>query len=300
MSKAIWSCRIGEINRQTLPGGADFPMREAVRKAYREITGKEPEFVFSGWGGTLTESERALVDQKTTEKKEGRFVIQGPDQSGFAGPWSIWDSLTSSFDGTKYVDDPIVTGIPTKEQAEQALKRLEGLFNWKPSQNWTTAPQTLELVSGGSDERADRLNYLIAHAPPMDGECREQTTPEEQARHAVRFAKQAQLLAEQEDYEFTGAVLDIARERYRQISSEGWSPSHDDAHVYFTLSKAGAAYALNVADAHYGSVSPEGSPPTVWPFEESWWKPKDRRSDLVRAAALIAAEIDRMDRAGIH
>jgi hypothetical protein len=27
-----------------------------------------------------------------------------------------------------------------------------------------------------------------------------------------------------------------------------------------------------------------------------WWKPKDRRRDLVRAAALIIAEIERLDR----
>lgn len=33
-----------------------------------------------------------------------------------------------------------------------------------------------------------------------------------------------------------------------------------------------------------------------WPFPPRSWKPKDRRRDLVRAAALLVAEIERLDR----
>jgi hypothetical protein len=35
----------------------------------------------------------------------------------------------------------------------------------------------------------------------------------------------------------------------------------------------------------------------IWPWDRKWWKPKDRRRDLVRAGALILAEIERLDRA---
>jgi hypothetical protein len=35
----------------------------------------------------------------------------------------------------------------------------------------------------------------------------------------------------------------------------------------------------------------------LWPWHDDWWKPKDRRRDLIRAAALIVAEIERLDRA---
>jgi len=35
----------------------------------------------------------------------------------------------------------------------------------------------------------------------------------------------------------------------------------------------------------------------LWPWGKEWWKPSDRRRDLVKAGALIAAEIDRLDRA---
>ena len=37
----------------------------------------------------------------------------------------------------------------------------------------------------------------------------------------------------------------------------------------------------------------------LWPWAASWWKPKNRRRDLVRAAALIVAEIERIDRATV-
>lgn len=35
-----------------------------------------------------------------------------------------------------------------------------------------------------------------------------------------------------------------------------------------------------------------------WPWAVRWWKPKDPIRDLVRAGALIAAEIDRLQRKG--
>jgi hypothetical protein len=37
----------------------------------------------------------------------------------------------------------------------------------------------------------------------------------------------------------------------------------------------------------------------IWPWDRKWWKPTDRRRDLVKAAALILAEIERLDRATI-
>lgn len=80
----------------------------------------------------------------------------------------------------------------------------------------------------------------------------------------------------------TKAVNDILAERRRQIEIEGWTEDHDDRHTYGSLAQAAACYALN----H----------PREWPWPTKLWKPKDRRRDLVRAAALLIAEIERMDR----
>src|SRR5574343_1246452 len=58
----IWECKIGEVD--SVAGGADYPMRQAVAAAYKAITGAEPVFIFSGWGASLTEYERADVENR--------------------------------------------------------------------------------------------------------------------------------------------------------------------------------------------------------------------------------------------
>lgn len=60
----IWQCKIGEVGAAKLPSGADFPMRQAVAEAYKRITGEDCDFIFSGWGAELTESERAVVEDR--------------------------------------------------------------------------------------------------------------------------------------------------------------------------------------------------------------------------------------------
>jgi hypothetical protein len=87
------------------------------------------------------------------------------------------------------------------------------------------------------------------------------------------------------------ALEDVVRERFRQISAEGWTPEHDDEHTGGELATAAACYA-----APHFPGGMEGRPPFRWPYDAEWWKPKSRRRDLVRAAALIVAEIERLDR----
>jgi hypothetical protein len=66
----IWSCKIGECEDGVLPSGADSPMRKAIERAYRELTGKEPDFIFSGWGAELTSIERNVLNTwKENESK---------------------------------------------------------------------------------------------------------------------------------------------------------------------------------------------------------------------------------------
>ena len=84
-------------------------------------------------------------------------------------------------------------------------------------------------------------------------------------------------------------INEIAAERQRQIEVEGWSVDHDDQHADGSLAMAAAAY------AHPLSKTAKWLWPPSWSLD--WWKPKDRRRDLIRAAALIVAEIERLDRA---
>ncbi len=83
-----------------------------------------------------------------------------------------------------------------------------------------------------------------------------------------------------------GADL-ITEERGRQLEQPEWSREEDERHTGGELAYAAICYArprtLIISD-----------PPEEWPFDEDDWKPKGAISNLIRAGALIAAEIDRL------
>jgi hypothetical protein len=85
------------------------------------------------------------------------------------------------------------------------------------------------------------------------------------------------------------AIEEIAAERQRQIEVEGWTPEHDAEHGNGELAEAAAAYAL-------GYMARDCHGDTIWPWDRSWWKPCDSRRNLIKAGALIVAEIERLDR----
>lgn len=89
-------------------------------------------------------------------------------------------------------------------------------------------------------------------------------------------------------------IMEIARERERQMQVEGWTAEHDDEHCCGEMAQAAACYAH---PAPWGVRPQSCPPPKLWPWSLLWWKPKDRRRNLIRAAALIVAEIERLDRA---
>lgn len=98
----------------------------------------------------------------------------------------------------------------------------------------------------------------------------------------------------------TQAGMDVLGERARQRRMEGYDDAHDDAHDDFTLSSAAISYTM---DARLRGTTGHGftdTPPPDWPWDPSDWKPKNVRQALVVAAALIIAEIERIDRARIN
>lgn len=80
------------------------------------------------------------------------------------------------------------------------------------------------------------------------------------------------------------------------MAEEGWTPEHDDGHANGEIAQAAASYAYEAGLPEPARL-PSGYAPATWPWHASWWKPKDRRRDLIRAGALIVAEIERLDRA---
>jgi len=87
----------------------------------------------------------------------------------------------------------------------------------------------------------------------------------------------------------TGSEL-ISAERRRQMEVEGWTPMHDDEHTLWQLSRAARCYVLP-------GISRQTPCRPEWPWHTGFWKPSDDSvKNLVRAGALIAAEIDRLRR----
>jgi len=90
-------------------------------------------------------------------------------------------------------------------------------------------------------------------------------------------------------------IAEIAEERKRQIEVEGWTPENDDQHDGGQMARAASCYAFHATGP--SDIYTDLGPPTIWPWHLNWWKPKNPRRDLIRAAALIVAEIERIDRA---
>ena len=99
----------------------------------------------------------------------------------------------------------------------------------------------------------------------------------------------------------TGVEL-ITDERARQIAVEGWTPEHDDKNDAGEMCGAATAYiltghGLGTKCRTFDQAVREcfGSWPKTWLIK--WCKPsEDPIRNLVKAGALIAAEIDRLQR----
>lgn len=80
----------------------------------------------------------------------------------------------------------------------------------------------------------------------------------------------------------------ISWERFRQEMNEHFSAAHDDTHRDNELALAAATYALPVCERRTD----------LWPWDEEYFKPTpdNRIRELVKAGALICAEIDRLKR----
>lgn len=148
---------------------------------------------------------------------------------------------------------------------------------WHDGQNaFVCETGDMERAGSGPDDAAlivaavNRLRYEIATTPSPEGAARD--------AGAGDVAR---------------AVRDVLAERRRQVAVEGWTAAHDRTHHTGQLAMAAACYA---GRAHAGRKH-NLRMPFHWPWEASWWKPSKPRRMLVKAGALILAELERLDRA---
>lgn len=169
--------------------------------------------------------------------------------------------------------EPDWTGYCKAERAQQAAAP-GALAGWK----WVPVEPTPEMQEAGFNVPGAHLynasyRAMVAAAPSAPG------TPE---------APQ------------TAAARDVLAERQRQVDEEGYDTEGDDGHILGELGAYAAFYAMPPAardwpagETGYGATWGEAIVPADWTPP----KPGDRRDELVRAAALVLAEIERLDRA---
>lgn len=90
-------------------------------------------------------------------------------------------------------------------------------------------------------------------------------------------------------------ALDVLAERLHQIEGEGYTAERDDQYTRGQLADAAGAYAFWAYTCNIDHYKVTTVPPS-WPWSPENWKPTHHRKMLVRAGALILAEIARLDR----
>ena len=153
-----------------------------------------------------------------------------------------------------------------------------GATEWHPKPGWLLSALDLEKGAARDFALVDCQFSDLAPAPDAVARLVEADTPR--------------------------AWTDVLDERKRQVAVEGWTPEHDDEHDEGELAAAAGSYAINPACmlSPYDGV-PRDELPDTWPpeWDVKWWKPSpdNPRRDLVKAGALILAEIERLDRAAL-
>lgn len=96
--------------------------------------------------------------------------------------------------------------------------------------------------------------------------------------------------------------LQIAQERSRQLVDEHFTEAHDDTHTDCSLIQAAQTYAEAARRQVLGGDTEEvAAVGQYWPWSAEWLKvDADPVRNLVKAGALIAAEIDRLQRRDAH
>lgn len=79
-AERVWTCKVGGPVAG-IPNGGDSPMRAAVSQAFEQVTGFEARFIFSGWGGELTEGGAQAVTWRS-----GNGWVE-PDWLEASGSW---------------------------------------------------------------------------------------------------------------------------------------------------------------------------------------------------------------------
>jgi hypothetical protein len=201
-------------------------------------------------------------------------------------------------------NDPIVAA----QQDGGLLERLREEANYVGDMvGFTGSPESTARVMR---EAATALAEKDARIAELEAAVAVQRESKEYAQRCCITAEAA-LTASRAECEGLRAASarDVLAERRRQVEDEGWTPKHDDSHsgremacaagIYALIAGAGETDYRNASDGYSLNDYLQAAIDHYWPWDRGWLKPTSRRRDLVKAGALILAEIDRIDRAAL-
>ncbi|MFG0501066.1 hypothetical protein ACF8GD_00165 [Pseudomonas putida] len=187
-------------------------------------------------------------------------------------------------------------GVVGAEQSGQQDQPSEG-----GQSNGEAAPAApaAEQIGSVAEQGAQLAQALAVNEAGQLVVAADLVAPFESSESQALVGTSANVAVLDEDFEDVGepwyglqrAVSDVAIERLRQVHGEGFTLERDDAYTDGQLARAATCLL----------IPPAGLPRRLqnlhWPFAQEWLKPGLVRDDLVKAGALIIAEIERLDRA---
>ena len=154
----IWECKIGEVDVSLLPHGADLPMRHAVAAEFKALTGVEPKFIFSGWGAELTESERAVVENRLPKpSRDQRKAVPDDVKARILYDFREWNETTGA----------LPKGGSWYAEVESMLLDAAQLAPTPPSSNVEPIPSSINI---SQDDLRMAEQEMEAEAKP-DGDA---------------------------------------------------------------------------------------------------------------------------------
>jgi hypothetical protein len=149
------------------------------------------------------------------------------------------------------------------------------------------------------------MNMALGQIGTTEKECESEPCPNDGTMMVhVTYKEAWEYYAEEYRKLCQSGIGRIFGERNRQMNAEGWTAEHDDEHALGELALAAVAYASPfpvkvkgpvMLPGHFFSTEVWRDP---WPWDEDCDKRKkhSRIRQLEIAGALVAAEIDRLER----
>jgi len=284
----------------------------AMKEAWPGTVRAEDDEYWTGqyghiWRSAIAASRRAVgVPREPTQAmkdaaylyREKMYAQDPPQPPTISGYWiTMFDAATAA---------PASAGqasqVAMHEPVAQALDVLRDLKIWMkgksagPRQSVDRAIELLTIATQPAEVSAGQAGQVAIRRVEPD-ECAANMNGHRFGPHGRKGEIQCEWCGEVEraaaPAELTAAARDMLAERRRQVEQEGWTPEQDDQYDGGELSLAASCYAV----AGDGPHVPQFLAPQDWPWDYEWWKPTDDRRNLVKAGALILADIERLDRA---